>query len=106
MDNGLSDKKKKNLLFILSQCPKNNLQQHLKGQASKSPPPSPKSSIPLGLGLGIQEQCHGAEPARAGLQVPFSMPCLLAGRVGFPAGMELRLLRGACWYEAALMMEP
>lgn len=64
MDNGLSDKKKKKgiLIFILSQCPKNNLQQHLKGQASKSPPPSPKTSIPLGLGLEIHQHCSGAGP--------------------------------------------
>lgn len=43
MYNEVSGKNKEILIYILSKRPKNNLQQHLKGQASKyHPPPSPR----------------------------------------------------------------
>lgn len=46
MYNEDSDKNKEIPICILSKCPKNNLQQHLKGQASKyHPPPLPKQHL-------------------------------------------------------------
>lgn len=76
-------KKKGILIFILSQRPKNNLQQHLKGQASKSPPPSPKNQHLSGFGAGYPRAPLLSRPQPnlpgLGLLVAFSIPFFLAG---------------------------
>lgn len=81
-------KKKGILIFILSQRPKNNLQQHLKGQASKSPPPSPKNQHPSGFGAGYPRAPLLSRPQPnlpgLGLLVAFSIPFFFGRIRRFP----------------------